>query len=206
MLNELKKQTAMKRRDSERVHAYANEAFSYLNIFDIQGVLKEQDTYKCGVEAYQVTDFSLTNFDLLNQKEEIAKYHFCAQLGVPYYIIITSEANGRYQIYNSHLTNGLISFSILGDYSKYEFLHWWREKQSFNQQKPMYNASERIAKSIIDNDLFENSLAWGVNIDGFSIDDDTHKVLAIFEKRICTFKPPYTVDNYDPNRFFSWLG
>jgi len=27
-------------------------------------------------------------------------------------------------------------------------------------------------------------------------------VLAIFEKRICTFKPPYTVDNYDPNRFF----
>ena len=131
----------MKRRDSERIHAYANEAFSYLNIFDIQGVLKEQDTYKCGVEAYQVTDFSVTKFDLLNQKEEIARYHFCAQLGIPYYIIITSEANGRYQIYNSHLTNGLISFSILGDYSKYEFLHWWREKQSFNQQKPMYNAS-----------------------------------------------------------------
>jgi hypothetical protein len=66
----------------------------------------------------------------------------------------------------------------------------------------MYNAGARIAQSIIDNDLFANSLAWGVNIDGFTYDKQTKRVLSIYEKRICTYKPPYTVDNYDPNKYF----
>jgi hypothetical protein len=53
----------MNRRDTERNHPYASEVFSYLNIFDIQGLLKEDDVYKCGIEAYQVVDFNSIRFD-----------------------------------------------------------------------------------------------------------------------------------------------
>ena len=51
----------------------------------------------------------------------------------------------------------------------------------------MYNAASRIAHSIIDNDLFSNSLAWGVNIDGFNYDTQNNRVISIYEKRICTY-------------------
>jgi hypothetical protein len=192
----------MNRRDTERNHPYANEVFSYLNIFDIQGLLKEDDVYKCGIEAYQVEDFNSIRFDLLKPQEEKARFIFCAQLGVPYYIIITSEASGTYQYYDTVLTNGIINYVLKYNFTKANFINWWRSQQSFNQKKAMYNAGSRIAQSIIDIDLFGNSLAWGVNIDGFTYDTQTNRVVSIYEKRICTYKPPYTVDNYDPNRFF----
>ena len=192
----------MKRRDTERNHTYATEVFSSIKIFDIQGLLKEEDVYKCGVEAYQVADFNSIRFDLLNQVEEKARFIFCSQLGVPYYIIITSEASGTYQIYNTVLTNGIINYALQFNFTKTDFINWWRSQQSFNQKKAMYNAGSRIAQSIIDKDLFTNSLAWGVNIDGFTYDTLTNKVMSIYEKRICSYKPPYSVDNYDPNRFF----
>jgi hypothetical protein len=192
----------MKRRDTERNHPYANEVFSYLNIFDIQGLLKEEDVFKCGVEAYQVADFNSIRFDWLNQEEEKARFIFCAQLGVPYYIIITSETSGTYQIYDTILSNDSINYVLKYNFTKADFINWWRSQQSFNQKKAMYNASGRIEQSIIDIDLFSNSLAWGVNIDGFTYDTQTNRVVTIYEKRICTYKPPYKVDNYDPNRFF----
>lgn len=193
----------MNRRDTERNHTYATEVFSYLNIFDIQGLLKEDDAYKCGVEAYQVADFNSIRFDLLKPQEEKARFIFCTQLGVPYYIIITSEASGTYQIYDTVLSNGFIIYELKYNFPKPDFIIWWRSQQSFNQKKAMYNAGSRIAQSIIDNDLFSNSLAWGVNIDGFTLDSVSNKITSIIEKRICTYKPPYTVGNYDPNRFFN---
>ena len=192
----------MKRRDTERNHPYATAVFSYLNIFDIQGLLQENDVYKCGIEAFQVADFNSIRFDLLKPQEEKARFIFCAQLGVPYYIIITSEESGTYQFYDTVLTTGIVNYVLKYNFTKAEFINWWRSQQSFNQKKAMYNAGSRIAQSIIDIDLFSNSLAWGVNIDGFTYDTRTNRVVSIYEKRICTYKPPYTVDNYDPNRFF----
>lgn len=192
----------MKRRDTERNHAYATEVFSYLSIFDIQGLLKEGDVYKCGIEAYQVANFNSIRFELLKPLEEKARFLFCSQLQIPYYIIIISEESGTYQIYDTVLTNGIINYVLKCNLTKAHFIEWWRSQQSFNQKKAMYNAGNRITRSIIDNDLFSNSLAWGVNIDGFTINTQTNRVVSIYEKRICTYKPPYTVDHYDPNRFF----
>ena len=33
------------------------------------------------------------------------------------------------------------------------------------------------------------------------LDKDTKQISAIIEKRICTYKPPYSVETYDPNIF-----
>ena len=67
----------MIRRDTERYHMYADEVFSALNIYDIQGVLKEGDSYKCGIESYQVKSFDDININLLNSQTEYARWLFC---------------------------------------------------------------------------------------------------------------------------------
>jgi hypothetical protein len=192
----------MKRRDSERNHAYANVVFKSLNIFEIQGVLKEKDEYKCGVENYQVHHFSEVNFSVLDNEVEIARYFFCKQLQIPYYIIISSIIENRFKIYKTNISDGIIIFNEISNLSIEEFVVWWRDKQSFTQTKPMYNAATRIAESLIDRVLFHNKLAWGVNIDGFSFQNEKNIINAIYEKRITTYKPPYTVVTYDPNTFF----
>ena len=65
----------MKKRDTERFHKYSTEVFNALKIFDIQGLLKEEGVYKCGIEAYQVLDFSLiTNkTQAFNRKPSFAR-------------------------------------------------------------------------------------------------------------------------------------
>jgi hypothetical protein len=192
----------MKRRDTERNHSYAHEVFSNLMIYDIQGLLKEGDVYKCGVEAYQVKDFSFVAFDLLNQDEEVARFKFCAQLGIPYFMIITSEETGGYQIYIARLKDDKIEFEICYIFSKEEFISWWRQQQTFDQKKAMYVAQSRISESIIDKDLVSNSLAWGINIDGFSLGQSSGTVRVLYEKRICTYKTGFNISNYDPQNFF----
>jgi hypothetical protein len=193
----------MIRRDSELNHAYANVVFGALNIFDIQGVLKEADVYKCGVENYQVQNFGLIDFGVLDNKIELARYYFCKQLQVPYYIIVSSVNENRFKIYITDIEDNVVIFSEQNNLSIDEFLHWWRDKQSFTQTKPMYSAAaERIKGSLIDKVLFDNKLAWGVNVDGFSFQEEDYTVNAIYEKRIATYKPPYTIATYDPNSFF----
>jgi len=192
----------MKRRDTERNHEYAHEVFRSLKIYDIQGVLKEGEIYKCGVEAWQVKDFSLISFDSFNQEEETARFRFCSQLGIPYFIIISSESTGSYQIYIARLVFNKIVFEICHTFSKEEFIQWWRQQQSFEQKKGMYDAKARISDSIIDSDLFSNSLAWGVNVDGFSLGVNTGSVKIIYEKRICTYSTGFNITNYDPDNYF----
>jgi hypothetical protein len=192
----------MIRRDSERNHPYANIVFNTLNIFDIQGILKEADVYKCGVENYQVQNFGQIDFSVLNNEIELARYYFCKQLQIPYYIIISSVNENRFKIYTSDIEDNAVIFAEQNNFGIDEFLYWWRDKQSFTQTKPMYTAAARIAESLIDKVLFENKLAWGVNVDGFSFHEEDYIVNAIYEKRIATYKPPYSITTYDPNKFF----
>ena len=194
----------MKRRDSEQKHLYADEVFNSLKIFDIQGLLKEGNAYKCGIEVYQVPDFNSISFSGLNSEYEYARYSFCKQLSIPYYIIIVSESTRKYRRYKVEYSNSSLSYLLETELTENDFVKWWRDKQSFTQTKAMYNAKSRISESLIDNLLFANSLAWGVNIDGFSIDENTGKVNALYEKRICN--TPRTVINYDPNTYFFYRG
>ena len=70
----------MKKRDTERFHKYSTEIFNAFKIYDIQGLLKEEGVYKCGIEAYHVLDFSLITISSLNNHEEFARFKFCKQL------------------------------------------------------------------------------------------------------------------------------
>jgi len=87
-------------------------------------------------------------------------------------------------------------------FTKEEFIDWWRKQQTFDQKKAMYIAQSRISDSIIDKDLVSNSLAWGVNIDGFSLGQSSSAVRVLYEKRICTYKTGFNISNYDPQKFF----
>jgi hypothetical protein len=191
----------MIRRDTEKKHNYADDVFSLLSIFDIQGLLKEGNDYKCGIESYHVSSFDMVNFSGLDQKVEYARFRFCTNLGIPYFLVITSEREKYFKIFRAYAVDFQIIFQPFKSFTSHEFVNWWRSNQSFTQKKKMYNAASRISKSILDTLLFENNLSWGVNIDGFIL-DETKKTVAIVEKRICTYKPPYTIENYDPNRFF----
>lgn len=192
----------MKRRNTERHHAYSAEIFRRLGIYDIQGLLKEDNKYNCGLEAYQVADFKMISFEPLNPEVESARFGLCSQLNIPYYIIIVSESTEKYRIYRTEKTDMKINYLPYHEFSAEEFVVWWSRQQSFTQKKSMYNAGIRISESIIDKLLFSNSLSWGVNVDGFMPDNTTGKVKAVFEKRIRTCNGKYTVDTYDPNRFF----
>ena len=61
----------------------------------------------------------------------------------------------------------------------------------------MYEAGVRIEHSYIDQILFSNKLAWGVNIDGFKLNEEQFPEY-IIEKRITSSD----VKKYDPQRFF----
>lgn len=196
----------MLRRDSEGQHSFANTIFKQFSIFDLQGLLREQGTYTCGVEAYEVSDFEKINFQLLRKGSEKAKYQLCKSLKIPYCIIIISKKTKCYRIYEAN-NSVTMDYTVVHEFRTNGFIEWWREKQNFQQIKPMHEARSRIANSQIDIDLFANQLAWGVNLDGFTLDLESQKVSAIFEKRICAYKPPnYTVENYDPNKFFHYRG
>lgn len=184
----------MIRRNTERVHPIADQLFIDLGIYDLQGLLREQDKNICGVECYQLGGSEI--FSLPITETEIQRYYFCKALGIPYYIITSSPTHKTFQIYC--LDESVANLIHLSTFNEAEFLQWWARQQSFNQKKAMYEAANRILSSYIDKLLFSNNLAWGVNIDGFKLSPQ-RKIEYILEKRVTS---RYNVRTYDPNKFF----
>ena len=147
----------------------------------------------CGIECYQLAQGETFSLDV--NQEEIDRYKFCQSLGAPYYVIASSPSLKQFQIFS--IADQKSEFVPIETLDETSFLAWWKQKQSFTQKKSMYEAAPRIANSYIDTLLFSNHLAWGVNIDGFKLDEGGNP-LYIIEKRI-TGK---NVIGYDPNRFF----
>lgn len=189
----------MKRRDTETRHEYADLLFRQLGIYDLQGMLHEGGSFSCGLECYQVNMLAEADISSLNPAMELARYGLCRALGVPYHIVICSTGESIFRVFLAELVNGRVLNAGQTDMSPDTFVRWWRERQSFTQRKPMYEASARIQDSYVDRLLFTNSLAWGVNVDGFLFDFAGMRVRGIIEKRITS---KYTVSTYDPNRFF----
>lgn len=183
----------MNRRNTETVHAVADNLFLELGITDLQGLLKEGESIACGIECYQLSQGETFSLDV--NREEIDRYNFCHALEAPYYVVASSPSSREFQIFSiSTQRNEFVHIETLDENS---FLAWWKQKQSFTQKKGMYEAQARIKESYIDKLLFSNDLAWGVNIDGFKL-DNAGNLLYIIEKRITG----RDVTQYDPNRFF----
>lgn len=193
----------MIRRDTEAPHSYSQKVFDRVGINDIQGLLKEKKEFNCGVEAYQVKSFELIDFSTLNKHEELIRYFFCKSLNIPYYVIVVAENVQGYKIFEADLKFNQVEYNLLYTLKKSAFLRWWKTHQTFEQMKYMYNAEKRLDNSLIDKHLFDNSLAWGVNVDGFIFDIKTSGIKGIVEKRIRSYSSPsYAVSNYDPNEYF----
>jgi hypothetical protein len=192
----------MNRRNTEKRHSYSESIFSQFQIFDLQGLLHNGKDYACGVEAYQVKAFDQMKFEILDPNNEVQRKGFCELLGVPYYVIISSSINRKFRIYSCVISRGKPEFQINDEYTESQFASWWKKRQPFEQTKGMYNAKRRIYDSLIDNVLFANRLSWGINVDGFMLNNQKTKVLGIFEKRIRTKNGSYDVSNYDPNKYF----
>ena len=188
----------MKRRDTETYHAYAHRVFKELGIYDLQGLIHQGDNYYSGIEAYQVkcfSEFSNTGFEKVL---ELARLSFCEQLDAEYNVIVTSEKTQKHRIDKACKVGQDMVWLEGQELNGTELVNWWKIRQPFNQKKAMYEAKSRIKDSKIDELLFSNSLAWGVNIDGFTIHDG--KVNAIIEKRITKAS---SVPYYDTNIFFN---
>ncbi|ERJ57468.1 hypothetical protein [Sphingobacterium paucimobilis] len=188
----------MKRRDSETKHEYADAYFKENKIYDLQGLLRENETYTCGVESYVYPMGHSFDPTILNYEEESARYRFCLYLNIPYYIIAIEQGSEVFEIYLISENDNTICCNLNETLNKSAFVCWWKQHQSFTQKKEMTEAAPRIEGSIIDNILFANNLAWGVNIDGFTLDTNG-KPLAIFEKRITNKSQ---VEQYDPRKYF----
>ena len=196
----------MLRRNTEKVHKYSEDLFNHYKIYDLQGLLREDDTYQCGIESYSVENKENIDFSFLNTKrEELARFRFCQLLSIPYYIIVTINSTKSFYLYEIKLEGPLkneLQESLLKKMDKDELVAWWRSKQSFTQIKPMYDAEKRLETSLLDKILFANNLAWGINIDGFYLDKNGQEIKFLVEKRVITYSDRYSVKNYDPNRFF----
>src|SRR5690606_13897400 len=135
----------------------ADYFFAEKKIYDLQGLLKENEKYTAGIESYTYSDEKPLDFKLLNEEEEIARYLFCKYLGIPYYIIGIKNGTKIFEIFKVINENGKLAFKHINNLNESEFIYWWREKQSFTQKKEMSEAAARISDSIIDQTLFSNN-------------------------------------------------
>lgn len=197
----------MLRRNTEKAHKYSEDLFDHYFIYDLQGLLREDDQYKCGIESYSVDKEGDIDFGFIeNSREDLARLRFCDLLDIPYYNLVTINSTCMFHLYQVKLKDGK-SVDLISEFKnkmdEVELVNWWRSMQSFTQKKAMYDAKERIETSLLDEILFANSLAWGINIDGFYLDKQEKNIQFIVEKRVNTYKKDkYSVDNYNPNNFF----
>lgn len=196
----------MLRRNTEKAHKYSEDLFDHYFIYDLQGLLREDDQYNCGIESYSVDKEGDIDFGFIeNSREDLARLRFCDLLDIPYYNLVTINSTHMFHLYQIKLKDGM-SNDLIAEFkqkmNEEELVNWWRSIQSFTQKKAMYDAKKRIETSLLDEILFANSLAWGINIDGFYLDRQEKYIQFIVEKRVGTYKDNYSVDNYNPNKFF----
>lgn len=103
----------MKRRDTEKHHPFSEYVFSELRIGNLQGLLKEGDSFSCGIEAYQVSGFKETDFSQLDPEMEKDRFSFCRLLGVPYYVIVVATSSKRFRVHEYAITEKGSKYTIL---------------------------------------------------------------------------------------------
>jgi hypothetical protein len=115
---------------------------------------------------------------------------------------LTHKPNDEYlfRLHNVELISGNVLFNEIECFKDEEsFIQWWKSIKILRQTKRTVEAKSRQSKTIFDNIIEKNGSAWGGNVDGFLLSDDTKIVKAIIEIRQSRSFP---VEKYDPANYF----
>lgn len=197
----------MKKRDTERKHAFADELFEKCNIYDLQGLLLNKDyEFKTAIEGVYLEENE--NWRELNQlfsSDEInAKLLMAEKLNIPFYIICHSfdtNKSHKFEIIKYYRIDKGIYPNLIETFDELKFISWWKELKGTIQTKGFRNeAKERTINSYIDIVLAKYGLMWGGNVDGFMLSEDKSNIRAIIEKRICNENTK--IKDYNPAKYF----
>ncbi|WP_294659883.1 hypothetical protein [uncultured Fusobacterium sp.] len=171
----------MKIRNTENNHYFQKELFRKLNIFELQGLLMDENrNFTAAVEAIQFEENETPNLEEVFSKEELyAKYRLAEELKIPFYLIrFFREKFGIVKVYKA--SDDKIELSKVKEKTEKEFIEFWKRLKKTKQLHPLLNgAKERTDNTIFDKVLRKYNLEWGGNIDGFMIRN--RKIVAIVD-------------------------
>ncbi|MFP5262403.1 MAG: hypothetical protein ACLGJB_10915 [Blastocatellia bacterium] len=192
----------MRIRSTERTHEFTKSLFESLAIFNLGGLtLSDSREFTAGIEAFELDEGEGLDFKKVITLPELeAKFTLSNILRIPLlFLVYESDEITVYQV----IENESFRFKRLEKMAREQFPAWWRRIKHTNQQKPIYEATPRIAGSVFDTELAKAGLAWGGNIDGFILKEG--RVLAIVEN-IYTQKNPLGSHRANPATYFRTKG
>lgn len=198
----------IKRRNTERLHAFVEEVERDCGIYSLQGLLLDEHWEPTtAIEAYEFTgcvgDLLLDGVGISAQ-ELYVKCVFAERIGVPLYVIAHSENAPHINIYLFQADHAARVPRCVQVRKKtpQEFVAWWREQKK-TQQTKLYreDMTRRMEDSYFDTVLEEAGEKWGGNIDGFLVswDSGDAQIVGIVENRVTSRVP---LRQYDPQKFF----
>ncbi len=197
----------MRKRDTENVHFLADSLFANWDIYDLQGLLlNEEYEFTAAIEGvYLEKGEKWQDLPLFFSNKEInAKLLVAEKLDVPFYVIchcFDLQNQHRFQIIEYKRGSDFLHYNKNWDFNSTEFINWWSSLKGTIQTKEFREqGKERTDRSYIDIVLAQNNLMWGGNVDGIMICPQTNTPKAIIEKRIR--KADAKIENYDPARYF----
>lgn len=115
---------------------------------------------------------------------------------------LTHQPNDEYlfRLHDVTERSGEVLFNEIECFEDDErFIRWWTSIKTLKQTKKTYEAKARQDETIFDSVIEKKGSAWGGNVDGFILSDDTNSVKAIIEIRQSRSFP---VEKYDPANYF----
>jgi hypothetical protein len=189
----------LKIRSTEKPHSFSEKLFKAVRIYDLQGLtLDSNNNFTAGIEAVEFeADEIIDITNLFSIDSWKAKWALCYHLSLPFYVIAYKYQNDFLDIYEISVDLDVINIEYTKRLKTTKFPNWWAELKGTKQSKKLYEARGRI--SFYDYILKQYGLAWGGNIDGFTLNSNMSPQ-AIIETRYTTKTP---LEDYDPAIFFS---
>lgn len=203
---------AVRRRNTEREHAFSAQVARYCQIYDLQGVLMDKDWKPtAAVEAFTADTVLETEQivgSVLSRDDLYAKCVFAEKAGIPLYLLLHTQGQPGIMVYEFQADHAQKAPAPVSEerLSEQAFVAWWRRKKGTEQTKSYgSDLQSRIRASYFDTVLEGAGESWGGNVDGFLISRETGdmEILGIVENRY-TQKTP--LREYDPNHFFHYRG
>ena len=202
----------VKRRNTERFHAFAHEVAQRCGIYDLQGLLLNGSWEPtAAVEAYELSEplgVRPLIGTVISAGELYVKCVFAERAGVPLYLLTSVQGQRGVTIYEFQANHRVKRphCASAEEKSEAEFAAWWQERKQTVQTKAYRpDLSGRISHSYFDGLLEACGEKWGGNIDGYLVSRDTGdvEIWGIVENR---FTNKTALNVYDPQKYFQCGG